>query len=175
MTILKADAFAELPKLKTNSVDIVITDPPYDLTRGQIRTLHGEFMRISKTGAIVFAPPENQWVLPADQFCFWIKPTSTKNTTKKYSRFVEMMFLYGDLKWNTDRHWSQYTNIFQDLVDTTQPHAYRKPPSLIERLILNHTDPWDIVLDPFAGSGTINDVATKLGRRCISYDIERGG
>ena len=36
--------------------------------------------------------------------------------------------------------------------------------------ILCSTDPGDIVLDPFIGSGTTAIVANKLGRKCIGYD-----
>ena len=173
-TIIKANSFDWLPTVKTNSVNLILTDPPYDFTREQIEFLHQHFMRISRTGAIVFAPPENQWVLPADQYGFWLKPISTKNTSRRYSRFIEMIFFYGNLKWRPDRHWSQYTNVFMDLVDNSKLHPFRKPPSLIERLILNHSDPGDTILDPFAGSGTVSEVSERLGRNALLVDLEYG-
>ena len=168
--MIHADAFLELPNLLDKSIDLVLTDPPYNFSGEQKQFLQSQFIRLSKNGVIVFSPPENQWVLPADQYLFWIKPTSTKNTSKRYSRFVEMIFLYGDLKWNTERHWSQYTNLFFDLVDSTALHPNRKPPSLIERLILNHSDRGDIILDPFAGSNVVATIGIGLDRNVISYD-----
>ncbi len=165
------DSFKVLPHVSDNAYDLIITDPPYDLDPIKKEWLHNQFCRISKTGVIVFSPPENQWIFPADQYLFWTKSISTKNTSKRYSRFVEMIFLYGDLKWNSNRHWSQYTNIFTDLVDDSKLHPFRKPPSLIERLILNHSDESDYILDPFAGSAVIEDVAKKLSRFCYSMDI----
>ncbi len=171
MRILQADAFEYLPGLQSNSVDLIITDPPYNFTLTQQLDLHNEFMRITKTGIIVFAPPENQWVPLAGQILFWVKPISTKNTSRRYSRFVEMIFLYGDLKWNTGMHWSQYVNVFHDLVDDAKLHPYRKPPSLITRLILLHTDPGDTILDPFAGSGVVAEVGERLGRTVFVSDI----
>ena len=165
------DVFEELPQFRDKVFDLVLTDPPYDLDTVKILWLHNHFMRISKHGVIVFSPPENQWMQPADQYLFWIKSISTKNTSKRYSRFVEMIFLYGDLKWNIGRHWSQYTNVFTDLVDDSNLHPHRKPPSLIERLILNHTDVGDHVLDPFAGSGVVRDICRRLNRKCMSYEI----
>ena len=164
------NSFDILPTLETQSFDLILTDVPYDLDDVEKRVLHKEFMRIAK-GAIIFSPPENQWIQPADQYLFWIKPISTKNTSKRYSRFVEMIFCYGDLKWYPNRHWSQYTNVFMDLVDDASKHPYRKPPSLIERLILNHTIVGDKILDPFAGSGVVHDVATRLGRSSLSIEI----
>lgn len=166
----KGDSFKLLPELEDKSFDLILTDPPYDLDKDQKVFLHGHFFRLSKTGYIIFSPPENPWLPGADQHLFWIKPISTKNTSKRYSRFVEMIFLYGDLKWNHNRHWSQYTNVFNDLVDNSKLHPHRKPPSLIERLVLNHSDPGDLILDPFAGSGVVADVCKATGR--VSYSIE---
>ncbi len=158
------NSFELLPKYANNSVDLILTDPPYDLEPGDKEWLHTQFLRISRAGVIVFSPPENPWIQPAEQYLFWIKPISTKNTSKRYSRFVEMIFLYGNLKWDATRHWSQYTNVFTDLVDKKNVHPFRKPPSMIERLILNHTDLGDKILDPFAGSGTVGEVARHTNR-----------
>jgi DNA modification methylase len=161
-----------LSQIDDKSIQMILTDPPYDLKWWQIHEYQKSFIRLCKGTIIVFMPPENMWYMPADQYLFWEKPISTKNTSKSYSRFVEMMFLYEmeNHKWNCKRHWSQYTNVFKDLVDDTKLHPYRKPPSLIERLILNHTDEGDWVLDPFAGSFVVYDVATRLGRKCIAID-----
>ena len=167
----KIDARELLPTIE--SAQLVLTDPPYDFDDETKQFFHSHFMRIAPV-AIVFSPPENQWVLPANQYLFWIKPTSTKNTSKRYSRFVEMIFVYGEAKWVKGQHWSRYTNIFADLVDNTSLHPFRKPPSLIERLILNHTEVGDLIVDPFAGSGVVEEVSIKLGRRCIAGDILEG-
>jgi DNA modification methylase len=164
----RGDSFEILPGLDDQSVDMILTDPPYDFKEDQKEFLQEQFLRISRGTIIVFSPPENQWIQPADQYLFWIKPISTKNTSKSYSRFVEMMFVYNNGgKWNPGRHWSQYTNVFTDLVDNSKLHPFRKPPSLIERLILNHTDEGDIILDPFAGSGAVGEVSRRLNRRYI--------
>ena len=170
MSVHKAEAMNVLQSLSNNSVDLVLTDPPYDLNDTTKLAYHTEFLRVSH-GVIVFSPPENQWIQPANQYLFWIKPTSTKNTTKRYSRFVEMIFLYGKLKWISGGHWSQYTNVFVDLVDREGIHPHRKPPSLIQRLLANHSEPGDLILDPFAGSGTVEEACKLMGRRSICSDI----
>jgi DNA modification methylase len=164
------DSFVVLPTIEDSSFDIVIADPPYDLNEDQKLFLHEQFLRISRGAVIVFSPPENQWIHPADQYLFWKKPISTKNTSRRYSRFVEMIFVYRETVWNSGRHWSQYTNVFDDLVDNSKLHPFRKPPSLIERLIRNHTDEQMTILDPFAGSGVIQEVALRTYRHCISIE-----
>lgn len=47
----------------------------------------------------------------------------------------------------------------------------QKPEALLERIILAATNPGDIVLDFFAGSGTTITTAEKLGRRWVGCDI----
>jgi DNA modification methylase len=167
------DSFDILPKLADKSADLILTDPPYDFIWQQKEFYQEQFERICKGAILVFCPPENPWTFPADQYLFWIKPISTKNTSRSYSRFVEMIFVYNVTTWNADRHWSQYTNVFTDLVDDSSLHPFRKPPSLIERLIRNHTKKGDIILDPFAGSFVVADVARRLGRDCVAIEIER--
>jgi site-specific DNA-methyltransferase (adenine-specific) len=46
----------------------------------------------------------------------------------------------------------------------------QKPEALLQRLISALSDPGDIVLDPFAGSGTSLVVAAELGREAIGID-----
>lgn len=46
----------------------------------------------------------------------------------------------------------------------------QKPEALLERLIRACTDPGDLVLDPYMGSGTSLAVALRLGRRALGLD-----
>jgi len=46
----------------------------------------------------------------------------------------------------------------------------QKPEALLERLVLALTDPGDLVLDPYAGSGTTLAVAARLGRTFVGID-----
>ncbi|MCM1333647.1 MAG: site-specific DNA-methyltransferase [Bacteroides sp.] len=50
----------------------------------------------------------------------------------------------------------------------------QKPEELIERIVKASSNPGDIVLDCFMGSGTTQAVAMKLGRRFIGADINLG-
>ena len=52
------------------------------------------------------------------------------------------------------------------------PHVTQKPEALIERLVLASSSPGELVVDPFAGSGTTAVVAGRLGRRWITGDAD---
>jgi len=51
-------------------------------------------------------------------------------------------------------------------------HPTQKPESLLYRVILSSTEPGDVVLDPFFGTGTTGAVAKKLGRDYIGIERE---
>lgn len=46
----------------------------------------------------------------------------------------------------------------------------QKPVALVERILLASTEPGDLVVDPFVGSGTAAAAAARLGRRWIAAD-----
>jgi DNA modification methylase len=52
-----------------------------------------------------------------------------------------------------------------------QPHPTQKPEALIERIISASSNPTDMVVDPFLGSGTTARVAQVLNRNWIGIDI----
>jgi len=178
-----ADASVELPAQANNSVDFILTDTLYDLTEKEKRALRQHFTRISINGFINFSPPENPFI-PVDEAThnyFWTKPLSTKNYKRmvKPSRFVELCQFYqiedAPRIWNgADLHWSMSTNILSDIVHHNTYHKWRKPLSLIERLIKLYTAPGNLVLDPFSGSGVVAEACIRLGRRYKCFDIDKG-
>lgn len=172
MKLIQGDAFKLLTSLDDNSVDCVLSDPPYDFNdKGKAKIVE-HCLRVSRGPILLFCPPENQFA-NVESFLFWVKPISTKNTSRRYSRFVEMICLYQHTTWNPGRHWSQYTNVFTDLVEGETNHPFEKPKSLIKRLILNHTNTGDLVLDPFMGSGTTGVMCKELGRNFIGAELEK--
>lgn len=52
-----------------------------------------------------------------------------------------------------------------------QPHPTQKPEGLIERMVKASSNPGDLVLDPFSGSGTVPRVCQQLDRRCIGIEL----
>ncbi|MFN8138956.1 MAG: site-specific DNA-methyltransferase [Fimbriimonadales bacterium] len=51
-------------------------------------------------------------------------------------------------------------------------HPTQKPERLLDRIVLASTNPGDLVLDPFLGSGTTGVSCAKHGRRFIGFEIE---
>jgi modification methylase len=51
-------------------------------------------------------------------------------------------------------------------------HATQKPEALLHRVLVATTNPGDVVLDPFFGSGTTGAVARRLGRHYIGIERE---
>jgi modification methylase len=49
-------------------------------------------------------------------------------------------------------------------------HPTQKPEALLQRILLSASNPGDIVLDPFFGSGTTGAVAKKLGRHFVGIE-----
>jgi modification methylase len=49
-------------------------------------------------------------------------------------------------------------------------HPTQKPEALLHRVLLSSTNPGDLILDPFFGTGTTGAVAAKLGRRYIGIE-----
>ena len=67
--------------------------------------------------------------------------------------------------------WTDITIPFWSMPENTD-HPTQKSEKLIAKLILASTNPGDLVLDPFLGSGTSSVVARKLGRDYIGIEAE---
>jgi len=52
-------------------------------------------------------------------------------------------------------------------------HPTQKPEALLHRILVATTNPGDLVLDPFFGTGTTGAVARRLGRRFIGIERDR--
>jgi modification methylase len=57
-------------------------------------------------------------------------------------------------------------------VNGEKVHATQKPEALLYRVLLASTNPGDVVLDPFFGTGTTGAVAKRLGRHYIGIERE---
>lgn len=67
--------------------------------------------------------------------------------------------------------WTDITVPFWSMPENTN-HPTQKPEKLLAKIILASSNPGDIILDPFLGSGTTSVVAKKLGRRYVGIEID---
>ncbi len=57
--------------------------------------------------------------------------------------------------------------------DGAKTHPTQKPEALLHRILIASTNPGDVVLDPFFGSGTTGAAAKYLGRRFIGVERDK--
>lgn len=168
MTLVLSDAHEWAKSMPDKSVDHIITDYEY----GSFFPLW-EFLRICRGTILTFCSGNDD---PLDgnrtEIAYWIKTPSTKNYKKHLGRFVEQIHIYRQDEYgvfNTDLHWSNYTGVYTDLVEESG-WLWKKPLSLMERLVRIYTNLGDLVVDPFMGSGTTLKACKNYGRRFIGVD-----
>jgi site-specific DNA-methyltransferase (adenine-specific) len=67
--------------------------------------------------------------------------------------------------------WTDITVPFWSMPENTD-HPTQKSEKLVAKIVLASSNPGDIVLDPFLGSGTTSVVAKKLGRKYLGIEVE---
>ncbi len=67
--------------------------------------------------------------------------------------------------------WTDITIPFWSMAENTV-HPTQKSEKLLAKLMLASSNPGDVVLDPFLGSGTTSVVAKKLGRHYVGIELE---
>jgi len=99
----------------------------------------------------------------------WDKSARGDGMGWRYRRNYEFVMVAhrrgGKLRWNHAH--PAIPNIFRDMPVRDRQHPNEKPVSLVRRFIRAHTLPGDLILDPFAGSGTTGVAAIAEGRRAI--------
>lgn len=168
--LLQIDALTWIRNAADKSVDHVITDYEYETVFP-----YEELLRICKGTILTFcAAGERPFDDNKVERAYWIKTPSTKNNkaSRKLSRYVEEIHILRRDEYdvfNTELHWSNYTGVYTDMVET-KGFYWKKPLSLMERLVAIYTQPGDVVLDPFCGSGTTLQSCINLDREWIGLD-----
>jgi len=95
-----------------------------------------------------------------------------------YRRSYEFVLVGQRIKEKTKwygEHDASNSNIVRIPIGRARPddHPTPKPPSLVAHFIKLHTQPGDLVLDPFNGGGSTAVACKRLGRRYIGVELER--
>jgi DNA modification methylase len=127
---------------------------------------------------LAFALQAAGWYLRAD--IVWNKPNCQPESVKdRPTRSHEMLFLFskseqyhydpsavrGPNGRNLRTVWDIPTQAYKEA------HFATFPPALIEPCLALATEPGDLVLDPFLGSGTVAEVAARMGRRFLGIEL----
>ena len=139
-----------------------------------------QFGRLCTRWTIVFSDFESadRWRLamqPALRYMrtgAWVKPDAMPQMTgdRPAVGFEPCTIMHSALKsrWNGGGKQALWT--FGVEKQDRPDHPCPKPIALMEKLIRDFTDPGDLILDPFAGSGTTGVAAIRLGRRFIGWE-----
>ena len=127
---------------------------------------------------LAFALQAAGWYLRAD--IVWNKPNCQPESVKdRPTRSHEMLFLFSK---SEQYHYDPAAvrgpngrNLRTVWDIPTQPykeaHIAVFPPALVEPCIALGSEPGDLVLDPFLGSGTTAEVALRMGRRFLGIEL----
>ncbi|GAB6271024.1 MAG: site-specific DNA-methyltransferase [Smithella sp.] len=131
------------------------------------------------SGRVVKPGPGRHWALPKIEFerqrtcgeIFFGKDGNAMPTKKVYLKaarqgvIARTWWTYKEVGGNQDAK-REILSLFGDTGFITP-----KPEALLERALTIATNPGDLVLDSFAGSGTTGAVAHKMGRRWIMVEL----
>lgn len=194
--------------MKDNTVDLIVTDPPYRVISGgkkpkegfgyHVSVLKNNDGKIFKHNDIkasdymselyrVLKPNSDFYVMTntlnlreiweeAEKAGFkfhnllvWEKNTATPNRWYMKNLEYTLYFYKGQAKAINN---CGSKMIFKADNPRNKSHPTEKPISLFAHYIENSTQPGDIVLDPFMGSGACGVASALLGRRFVGIEID---
>jgi site-specific DNA-methyltransferase (adenine-specific) len=108
--------------------------------------------------------------------CIWDKVDGTPQLTGDRpavgAEAIVMAHRRGRKVWNGGGKRGVYRHATNGTHNGPKPHPATKPEPLLMELLADFTQPGEIVLDPFMGSGTTLVAAKRLGRQAIGIEIE---
>lgn len=206
--IINWDAIIELKKIQDNSIDLIVTDPPYptiswwkkwyahkykwsileendwkifEHNNINIEDYIDDLYRVLKNGSHCYIMTNNKnlhhflnetsrvW-FHLHQVLIWEKWNVTAN--RRYMKAFEyILFLRKwpakPIKNKWDSNILKHKNIIWNKL-----HETEKPVSLFKQMILNSSNEWDLVLDPFAWSCPCDKACKETNRKSICIEID---
>lgn len=109
----------------------------------------------------------------SERMIYWGKGGT--NSTPRLKKFLSKLRSPGRVAATIWLHeevgHNQDANREQQAFNATDPFKTPKPEQLLHRILTLATNPGDLVLDSFAGSGTTGAVAHKMGRRWLMVEL----
>ena len=183
-TVICADCLEVMRGMEDNSVDLILTDPPYGLPNEDFKLVKSvivEASRVSKM-QIYILDWRNPLSVKDNKFAEliweygWISGGRTKSNhfypTHNTIHFcVENLFNFDTKNGTIIKRQKGFSSPRQCSYAKKSGHPYEKPIKLIEYLIEKTEE--KIILDPFAGSGTTGVACQNLNRKFILIEKEQ--
>ena len=200
--IIYGDCIEVMKEMESDSVDLVVTDPPYGIginkmnfvTSGAVKAgvaYRNDYSNhnsewdtkglTKKQWEEIKRVSKNQIIFGANNFAS-ILPNSRcwicwdKRVEDKYSND----FADCELAWTSFNKPSRiirylWSGMLQANMKYKEKryHPTQKPVNLIIRLLMEFSKESDLILDPFLGSGTTMVAAERLGRNSIGIEISK--
>ena len=196
-----------MSKILSNSVDLTITSPPYNLGNNhhtgnkkhnaynddlpekeyqeqQIRVLN-ELWRITKSTGSLFYNHKNriknglsiipyEWIFRSNWFIkqelIWFNGSQNFDKIRFYPMTERVYWLVKDKNTQLDNIINHHDLFNWNAVGTGNNHTRAFPEQMVKDFILCFPKA-SIILDPYAGSGTVARVSKDLGRKFIGIEI----
>jgi len=204
--IVLGDCLEKIKSISNNSVDLVVTDPPYlinyktsrrkdkshkfcspilnDTNESLISNIIIELYRVMKDNTsmymfcssdkVDFFKQELEKKFTIKNMIIWVKNNHTAGDLKgAFGRKYEIIFLVS--KGRSLFRGKRITDVwnFDKVSGSKQTHQNQKPLDLIKQCISKHSNDGDLVLDPFAGSGTTGLACQELNRQYILIEQDK--
>lgn len=152
---------------------------PIDKIRGDVVALGGNvdgwFIAFcTAEGVGRWADEINASPMKYKRACVWVKPDATPQMNGQGPAMGAEMFVCawagkGHARWNAGGKRGVYTHCINGS-DRQGEHPTEKPRRLMSEIVADFTKPDEVILDPFAGSGTTGVAAVQLGRNFIGIE-----
>jgi site-specific DNA-methyltransferase (adenine-specific) len=192
--VMRGDCCVVMQQFPDNSVDLVLTDPPYlinyrsrdgrniagDVNDAWLVPAFAEAHRVLKSGA--FCISFYGWSKADRYLAAWreagFRPVGHLVLIKSYtsgSAFLQYRHEQAYLlaKGRVDLPLFPISDVLYWKYTGNQLHPTQKPIRALIRLVRAFSQPNDVVLDPFCGSGSVPLAAKLSGRRYIGIELRQ--